>query len=121
MTAQEDFYDGRQEQARDGSIVASPRHSAGGGWGRRSTGSSAAMSPQLDDGVLRVSAYQAAASGPDPEPMLALAPLLGLAGGVALPLAIFAGGYGYHRDELCFLAAGVHLAWGYADQGLLTG
>jgi len=38
---------------------------------------------------------------------------------VALLLA-FASGYGYHRDELYFVAAGHHLAWGYADQGPLT-
>jgi 4-amino-4-deoxy-L-arabinose transferase-like glycosyltransferase len=37
-----------------------------------------------------------------------------------LLLIVFAGGYGYHRDELYFLAAGDHLAWGYADQGPLT-
>jgi len=37
-----------------------------------------------------------------------------------LLLVVFAGGYGYHRDELYFLAAGNHLAWGYPDQGPLT-
>jgi hypothetical protein len=39
---------------------------------------------------------------------------------VTLTLIVFAGGYGYHRDELYFLQAGRHLAWGYADQGPLT-
>src|SRR4051794_30786698 len=51
---------------------------------------------------------------------LAAAPVLCLAAGVAIVLAVFAGGYGYHRDELYFLEAGRHLAWGYADQGPVT-
>ncbi|MHB8235222.1 MAG: glycosyltransferase family 39 protein [Solirubrobacteraceae bacterium] len=36
---------------------------------------------------------------------------------MALLLVVFAGGYGYHRDELYFLAAGEHLQWAYPDQG----
>src|SRR4051812_5182767 len=47
-------------------------------------------------------------------------PVLCLAAGVAIVLAVFAGGYGYHRDELYFLVAGRPLAWGDADQGPVT-
>lgn len=43
-----------------------------------------------------------------------------LAATVTVILIVFAGRYGYHRDELYFLQAGRHLAWGYADQGPLT-
>jgi 4-amino-4-deoxy-L-arabinose transferase-like glycosyltransferase len=49
-------------------------------------------------------------------PRFALAPVGCVALGLAALLAGFAGRYGYHRDELYFLAAGRHLAWGYPDQ-----
>lgn len=39
---------------------------------------------------------------------------------VTVALVVTASRYGYHGDELYFLEAGRHLAWGYADQGPLT-
>ena len=39
---------------------------------------------------------------------------------MVLLLVAFAPGYGYHRDELYFLAAGRHLDWAYPDQGVVT-
>jgi hypothetical protein len=43
-----------------------------------------------------------------------------IAAAVTIVLVAFAAGYGYHRDELYFIAAGRHLAWAYADQGPVT-
>lgn len=39
---------------------------------------------------------------------------------VTVLLAAFASGYGYHRDELYFVASGRHLDWAYVDQGPIT-
>ncbi len=47
-------------------------------------------------------------------------PVLAIAAALAALLVATSGAYGYHRDELYFLEAGRHLAWGYPDQPLFV-
>jgi 4-amino-4-deoxy-L-arabinose transferase-like glycosyltransferase len=53
-------------------------------------------------------------------PPLATRGLLGVAAVLVALLLAVATRYGYHRDELYFLVASRHLAWGYVDQPPLT-
>src|SRR3954447_23002257 len=51
---------------------------------------------------------------------LAIKPLAGILVGLFALLMVTGNSYGFHRDELYFMQAGHHPAWGYDDQPPLT-
>ena len=63
-----------------------------------------------------ISAVSRRSAGESTLPAVARGPIAVIAAFEFLALAATANQYGYHRDELYFLAAGRHLAWGYPDQ-----
>jgi len=70
--------------------------------------------------VRRMVTVQARRAKPAVRGVLARRPELVVATALLVLLIATSGGYGWHRDELYFLAAGRHPAFGYADQPLFT-
>jgi hypothetical protein len=62
-------------------------------------------------------------AGPNPTPRSILrggTPVLLVALGSLVAHLLTAGRYGFHRDELYYIACGMHPAWGYVDHPALT-
>ena len=74
------------------------------------------MEPPSGPAAPETGRLEAGRSGPAELPRLAIGPVAGIAVLLAALLIAFSDRYGYHRDELYFLACGQHLAWGYPDQ-----
>jgi hypothetical protein len=70
--------------------------------------------------MARAGTREAPSGWQDERPPFARAEVLAIAGLVVVGLLLLSPFYGFHRDELYFIVAGRHPAFGYDDQGPLT-